>query len=509
MKTSLRSLPRPDTFDQSSSMWIDEAIWGHRLYDEQLPWLVFLEFLNVYQYEVAKGRVFKETDGLNTLRYRAHHRLSLRHLLFNNPFMIEIRMTIPDDEGRWREWLRRMKQAAGGRGFEYLKPHFHSFDEFCEVVALMRSTSLEVNSNKRWTSKFVFPYGDDCLYEDLNSEATTNDRRFFGRTGEVLYLMLCRSARKEELAVALASRLSSNDPKWNAIVGALQPQSDVEEGAYRANAFLPYETHECFDQLAEDWLALLSLSIPGFDVFPHLVCIAGFHLLKYQLTVARQLLGMSPTPIMVCEVVAPKKTLVREVSCECYQQNNLLSARAVDSFVSGLERSEQWKGALSHEDPFSGCKKVLGDLAHWGEDYDGPNTPEGLIGRLRQDAMKRHRQHVLHIHRNYGREVGLVSKRGTTKLRYAPNDELLKTLLFANVAKRTELQRLLETLSDRYGLVFSDREAEKVLSSGDYDRKAFRANAVRLEQRLGSLGLLRRLSDACAYVVNPHYGAMR
>ena len=60
-----QTLPPPDSFDQSSSMWVDEAIWGHRLYDEQMPW----------------------------------------------------------------------------------------------IVSLIRSTSLEVNSNKRWTSKFVFLLG--------------------------------------------------------------------------------------------------------------------------------------------------------------------------------------------------------------------------------------------------------------------------------------------------------------------------------------------------------------
>jgi len=74
-------------------------------------------------------------------------------------------------------------------------------------VSLVRTTSLEVNSNKRWTSKFVFPYGKDCLYEDLDKNATTNDRRFFGRTGEVLYLMLCRTQRKQELLAALKGQL--------------------------------------------------------------------------------------------------------------------------------------------------------------------------------------------------------------------------------------------------------------------------------------------------------------
>ena len=121
--------------------------------------------------------------------------------------------------------------------------------------------------------------------------------------------------------------------------------------------------------------------------------------------------------------------------------------------------------------------------------------------------MKRHRQHVANIHRNYGREIGLVSKRGTVKLRYAPTDALLKTLLFANIEKRTELHQFLERLHSRYGIIFSDKQAEQVLQKGEFDKKAFQANSRRLEQRLGSLGVLKRLSDGCAYVVNPYYVA--
>src|SRR3972149_6616720 len=96
----LQPLPTPDSFDQSSSMWVDEAIWGHRLYDEQLPWMVFLEFLNVFHCENEKARAFEEPNGFNTLRYRAAHRLYLRNILFNNPHLVEIRLTYPPDSNR-------------------------------------------------------------------------------------------------------------------------------------------------------------------------------------------------------------------------------------------------------------------------------------------------------------------------------------------------------------------------------------------------------------------------
>ena len=75
----------------------------------------------------------------------------------------------------------------------------------------------------------------------------------------------------------------------------------------------------------------------------------------------------------------------------------------------------------------------------------------------------------------------------------------------AAVRQRTmELSEFLERLFTRYGLVFGEREAEQVLSKEDFDKKSFQANARRLEQRLSSLGMLRRLSDSCAYVENPY-----
>jgi hypothetical protein len=492
-------------------MWVDEAIWGHRLYDEQLPWMVLLEFLNVFHHEVEKGRAFEEPNGLNTLKYRAAHRLYLRNLLFNNPHLAEIRLNYPNDNNRWDEWLKRMKSAQGiaHAQFGYLKDHFHSFDDFCEVVSLVRSTSLEMDSNKRWTSKFVFPYGKGCLYEDLDNNATTNDRRFFGRTGEVLYLMLCRTQHKHELLQALTDRLSKTDPTWDSIIKCLQPADDDQRSGDRANAFLPYLQHPCFDELAEDWLAVLRLNIPGFDVFPHLVSLAGLHLVKYQLTVSRQRLSLSAPLSLICEVVAPKKTLVREISCDLYHENNLLPTQTVETFIANVETSGDWQRALTENGAFEKCRKILRDKVRWGEDYEGPNDPQQLIAALRQAAMKRHRQHVANIHRNYGREIGLVSKRGTVKLRYAPTDSLLKTLLFANAEKRVELHQFLKRLHRRYGIVFGDKEAEQVLARDEFDKKAFQHNLRRLEQRLGSLGLLRRLSDGCAYVVNPYHAETR
>lgn len=491
------------------SMWVDEAIWGHRLHDEQTPWLVYLEFLNVFCYEDSEGRVFEES-GYNTLKYCPAKRLYLRNILFNNPWMEEILRKHPNDLERWQEWLDKMSETEtlNAPDFSYVKEHFSSFEHFYQVVSLLRTTSLENGSNKRWTSRFVFPYSEVSLYEDLDKKCSTNDRRFFGRTGEMLYLMLCRSKYKKELAVKIKEKTLNSYSVWHTLIKCLQPSTDEnKDRSERANAFVPYTNHRSFDLLAEDWLAILSLSLPDYDALPYLVNLVGLHIIQYQLTVAAQV-AKRRQPYFICEIVAPKKTLVRELSCETFHSNDLLSAQAVDIYISNIREMKEWQEAVGNHDPYSACREILQREFLWlrdASDYNGPADPGRLLDEFRSTALNRHRGHVGNVHRVYGREIGLVSRRGTNKYRYAPTDDFLRTLIFANVEKRMELHFFLERLLERYGMVLGDKEGEKVLDRKDFDKKSFKANSQRLEQRLVSLGLLQRLSDGCAYVKNPYF----
>jgi hypothetical protein len=372
---------------------------------------------------------------------------------------------------------------------------------------MLRSSAVESAANRRWSSRFVFPFGRNGLYEDLDitpSDGTSRQYINFGLTGELLYKMLCGSSKAGELRPYFA-KLFEGDNAWNCLLALLQPDlpDDIET---RGNSYLPYRHHPCFDRLAEDWLAVFDLALPGFDSYPHLVILGALHVLLYQLVVALEWSGDERKLHLVCEVVAPKKTLVRELSAWSYQQNNVLPLRAVEWHIRQLEESEEWRGATADPGAFAKCRQFLEDRVRWprdAEDYEGCNDPDALITELRRAAIARHRQHVGNVHRNFGREVGLVSRRGTNKLRYAPNDDLLKALIMANVESRMEYNEFLARLFDRYGFVFGDREAERVLEKEDADKTAFQANSERLERRLVSLGMLRRLSDSCAYVQNP------
>ena len=505
-------VPPPRPSDYNISPWLDEQIWGHRLWDSEAPWLLFLEFLVVAEACHREGKLLKEQD-FKPLAFKPFKRMYLRNILFNNDELAEIAVRHADSSSAWAAWLQSMEDRAFGipapRDFSYLRKRFHSFHDFARIVMMIRGGDVEAASNKRWTSRFVFPFGPNALYEDLIGNAATGtvsrDYINFGRTGELLYLMLCRSGMKEQLRDGLERVLSPSGP-WNQIVGLLQPNPNEDEPSTRGNSYLPYRSHWTFEALANDWACLFRLRMSPYDVLPYLVTLGALHMLLYQLAIALEWSGGEELHL-ICEIVAPKKSLVRELSSENYLQNNVLPAQALSAYIDSIEQCSEWQAAIGEPDAFIRCRQILEGRVSWPEkpgDYEGPSDPSALISELRSVALQGHRQHVANVHRAYGRDVGLVSKRGTNRLRYAPTDGLLKALLLANVADRVELNEFLHQLCDRYGFIIGDRQAEQHLPKDQFDKKAFQANARRLEERLSSLGMLRRLSDGCAYVENPY-----
>ena len=314
--------------------------------------------------------------------------------------------------------------------------------------------------------------------------------------------MLTRSRHAAALRPHLARAFERNDP-CDRLLQMFQPDR-ADDRQDRGNSYLPYASHPTFDALAQDWLSVFELGLPRFDAYPHLTTLAALHLSHYQLVVAADICGQ-PHPFFVCEVVAPRKTLVRELSVASYLQNNQLPQRAIETYISNIELTPEWRAAAADSAAFSTCLQLLRDTVRWpdDDDYEGPADAGALLATLRKSALARHRQHVANVHRSFGGGAGLVSRRGTNRLRYAPTDDLFKALILANVPVRMEYGEFLACLYDRYGLVFGDQEAQKALTSEEFDKRAFQANSDRLESRLRTIGMLRRLSDACAYVENP------
>lgn len=495
-------------------MWVDEAIWGHRMYDEQTPWFILLEFLNVALSEADRGQLFEEPNGFNKIEYVTSHRLYLRNILFNYP--LKKMLQIAEGEGsnsqqwvRWAEDISAVQQGISIPNFSYLKEKFESFSNFVELVKLVQSGSLEMRSNKRWTSKFVFPYCREAIFEDLDRNAKSNDRRFFARTGELLYLMLCRASNNVELKSLVQSKLLEvSDRTWASMIKALQPVTE-DSKATRPIGFLPYRDHSCFNDLAKDWSSILQLNLSNIEMLPHLVRITGFHLLRYQQIAAREARADVLRSYYVAEIIAPKRTLVRELSIDYYQNNGQQTSHAVSAYLNKIKQSSAWLEAAEEPNSFDNCKDYLRKAVLWprkDSDYDGPPNPESLFDELKTSAMRRHKQHVANIHRTYGKEIGLVSKRGTNRLRYAPDDLFLKSVVLTVVQDRMEYNTFLAHIFKQYDIVVGNTEAMQMkgIRQKDFDRKAFQINATRLEQRLARMGLLKRLSDGCAYIINPY-----
>ena len=165
-------LPLPNPNDRpDTDMWVDEQIWGHRLWDSQSPWLTFLEFLTVAEACHREGRLLDDQGRPNSLKYRPNKHLYLRNILYNNEEIFRIAEQYADNEAAWRQWLDWMRNNAQGvpeADFSYLRPRFHSFHKFKSLVDMIRSSTIESESNKRWSSRFTFPFGSHSIYEDLN-----------------------------------------------------------------------------------------------------------------------------------------------------------------------------------------------------------------------------------------------------------------------------------------------------------------------------------------------------
>jgi len=495
--------------DRHDGIWVDEQIWGHRLHDEQTPWLTFLEFLTVFHALRQTAFQNHRSQG-EKLSYRPQRQIRLRNILFNNPHFVELKelSNLSSDEA-WSLWFKRMARNPSGDpttglALTDLQQQFATFQDFVRTVEYFRRTAVEGLANKRWTTRFVFPFGAGALYEDLAEKGKSfqTDRLFFARTGELLYLMLCRAKRSEELATAL-NRLFFRAPTASEqLIGILQGTQHVAD-TERSGAILPHETRPEFDLLAEDWLALLNRGMPGLDVVPHLVTIGALHLWRYFLNLAAERLGQS-SPLVLIEMVGTQRTAIRALSIDSYDQNNALPWRAVEDMLQAVRRRPEWADWASGAD---GRERFLDQLStefgwpHPKERRDYQTySPDSILEALISDARTRHRGHLGKIHGTWARELGLASRRSSRRVRYAPTDRLLKTLVFAHVPDRLEVKSFLRLLHDRYGFVIGDAEGQHWIREGQVDKEDFKRNAQRLEERLSSLGLAERLSDACAYV---------
>jgi hypothetical protein len=242
--------------------------------------------------------------------------------------------------------------------------------------------------------------------------------------------------------------------------------------------------------------------MPEYDVLSHLARIITFHLVHYLLTVSTE--GVvhprgGGALSYILEVHSPRSDAVRRAARYSYQLNDELPGRRIQAALDCIKSTPEVGGTLEAED-----KQMLKDelRRRWWPKVDKCGkaaTAKKLWHEFSERVKKRHGQHLGRVHHEYMRSCGFSSREGTNAYRYCPSDAFLRTLVLANVPERMDYESFLDRLFERYGIAIAKRHARLVLPG---DLSEFDANTERLLDRLTRLGLVYRLSDACAYVIN-------
>lgn len=485
--------------------FLQEILWFHRIKTDQDKELLTLEFLNVCSSHATIGKLFDKE--LSMAKYRKD--MQARNIIYNFPELDGIVKSSADDSEKWKEIERELnKKLELPFTYEYLKKRFQSVNVFFTSVSLLRKASLGMNTSRRWTSKFLFPFSFETLFVDLdNSKSHSMDRRFFSRGGEVLYMMISR-AKNADLLKSLMQDIFENptqNKRWNNLLATLRDDENIYSNDTQLG-FLGAESHEVFDQLVDDLISLLKSDIPHNDLFEHFASISSFYMVHFILTVAIQskktsLLKSEEEKIVYpVELLAPYSDHVRRSSRQIYKINEDLPLEALAKvFEDYMETLE----GITDKDQL--LDKLEIELNY--EDDEDRSTEVFDLGKLKtkiwKEIARKAKNDLLSIHRVLLKGTGLASVKKTNSYRYLASDEWLKTLVLVNVENRIPFHDFIDRLYDRYGFIISNKHS--VLLIEVYSENDYKKNEARLFERLRALGLLESKSDGYAYVIN-RYG---
>ena len=505
--------PPTEQFVKGTDVWLEQQVWGHRLYNDQTPWFLLLEALGIMSFRNEDKNFDRIFPGLpeggkhERFSYSLAARRELRTILFKDRHIEEIADSdeYGSDNTRWSKWFERIGANAETK-FGYLKDRFTRFSSFRNAVVLLRSAEIESGRKRRATSRHLAPRGPAMLAADFGEKKTDKadkDRRFFSRGGELLYLMLNRSSLRDRLEPLVKERLLAESSRWNGLAKVMQPKEQDPPLDFDLG-YLPLPSHKAYERIAEDWLAVLSLGeLPDDNLPEPLMRLTGFGIIRYMIERAAETLGSSPPPIPL-DMVSTATVGVKRISQDCFRRHRDMTRLAISKLTEDFAASEEWKEALSKPQKV----RAANDLAEqrfgfaWGENETRPE-PEGYPDHIAREALEDHDQHLGRVVGFYAEQIGLaVAVRGKGRW-YAASDGLLEALVLANVKEPLEFESFLVKLWERYGIVAGSEVGRAAFKAANYGH--FKANQRLLEERLRVLGLVHRLSDDCAFVHNPFY----
>lgn len=488
--------------------FLQELVWFHRIKADQDKELLTLEFLNVCASHAKEGQLFNRE--LKTVAYKKN--IQARNILYNFPELKSIVALSIDENKKWEKIESVLNQKIKKSfSYGYLKKHFKSVDIFFESVELLKKASLGMDTSRRWTSKFLFPFSFDTLFVDVNNTKDNFDidRRFFSRGGEVLYLMVSRAKNVDilkELMLEIFQKSTQNS-RWKNLLNVFRENKNVNEADDTRLGFLNVESHKVFDDLVEDLIILLRSNISQNDIFYYFSSITSFYMVHFILTISQEYQKSSllkdgeKKVVYPMELLSPKSDHVRRASRQIYKINE-------DSPIEALKGilDEYFLTLKDIDDKEKRLKKLHEELNYINED-DNEHLEEieieGIQNRVWKKVHFKVKNELLPIHRVLLKGTGVASVKKTNSYRYLASDEWLKTLVLLNVEKRIPFHDFVDKLYKKYGFIISNKHS--ILLLEEYSENDFKKNEIRLFERLRALGLLESKSDGYAYIVN-RYG---
>lgn len=364
---------------------------------------LMLEFLNVLASQNQSDPFSEDqSDEWGRFAFIKRRNLILRQILFNNPELGIIAGTKQQDEAKWQQWFEqfsaKLQSMTDGRTNqdnsaaayhpEFLAALFAEIkhecnDEFARLVTLvkvLRSWSIDTDKERNWSTLFLFPFGYDSLFWEIDEKLTFKQNLMAG-AGQNVFSMLARTKAQDDpdtLGPLLVNRFLVNHNGLNTgagflsgsqltqfqhelevieprILSELQQDSSCAERLKRTNQrmkitvsatrYLPYRDLTRYHLLREDFEALCRLDLTKQELFLALGSLGSLHQICFLLEQEQKVLALPcestrTYDLNIVVVANPEhKTGVRALSMRRLKENIALFAQARAHYVKAHLRA--------------------------------------------------------------------------------------------------------------------------------------------------------------------------
>ncbi|OZI12085.1 hypothetical protein CEW92_08480 [Bacillaceae bacterium SAS-127] len=528
---------------------ISEKIWGHRFKDGQRGPEYTLEFLNI-----MAGTQYK-----------------LGAYYYDRKKMTEFRSFVFEGE---KEGKRAKDGSSDYVHFEQekkenlIKELGIDEQELGDLQEFFQHLSIDLpkkggKDDRSWYAKMLFPLNETLLFFEVRKNKDSNslpfERNFFGRGGELYYLMLTygtknRPELKKSIEEKLNELLTNNqniqtiirrictELEESCVVNYEQPkypstlikdeslEYHFKEYEKKEYPLLPCDDLPLYDEMADELNALLSLRIDVYEMFSLLTSLICFQLYRYMIHQAEQISGENVQFVIDC--LDGQEPNIKRLAHHAFKDHERIIRESFDSFTDkhlekiipeqdAHEMLIRWRDDAKSSTDKNKYKLFLHDI---GYHQAKSRTKNELIHAIEvsddDQALKLLRRKIKEISRNelnksqfpivrtLGRDGGFLLYGTGVQGRYVMSDTFLTSLVYSVLVARSEMDfhQFMDELYKKYNIIIGPNEARisGLHESEGINLRIYANNENRLRMKLKKNGLLHEYSDATALIYNPY-----